>query len=153
MPSLPNKLQSGDLWKQSSINAINQIIDYLKSQKIVGDNSTVSISQGVNGITISAKPQTSAKPNGKGGGETTVIMGQGTAVPARMYDNIVNPWSFPYAIQIFPSGYGDTSTSVKAYALPTTVAFSPPPPQDEPIIAFSTYICEVGGTMEQEGRT
>lgn len=88
MPSLPNKLQSGDLWKPSSINAINQIIDYLKSQKIVGDSSTVSISQGVNGITISAKPQTSAKPTGKGGGETTVYIDAGAAIPARMTNNI-----------------------------------------------------------------
>lgn len=151
MANLPRKLTFGSSFKEQTVKTINAIIDYLYSLRLNGDNQTVSITKKKNGITISAKPSPPTKAPTAAAGETTVTMGEGTAVPARMYDDIYDSWDFPYEIKLFPNGYGDTSTTVKASALPTTVAFSPPPPQDEPIIAFSTYISQVGGTMQEEG--
>lgn len=51
---LPKKLQAGDRVKQSTYQTINGIIDYLHTQKIVGDNQSIKVSQQTNGVTISA---------------------------------------------------------------------------------------------------
>ena len=53
---LPRKLQSGDWLKQSTFRTVNGIIDYLATQRIVGDNQTIKVSQQNTGLTISAIP-------------------------------------------------------------------------------------------------
>lgn len=51
---IPRKIQAGDNVKQSTYNTINGIIDYLHTQKIVGDNQSIKVSQQTNGVAISA---------------------------------------------------------------------------------------------------
>jgi len=53
---LPRKLQSGDWFKQSTYRTVNGIIDYLATQRVVGDNQTIKVSQQTTGLTISAIP-------------------------------------------------------------------------------------------------
>ena len=51
---LPSKLRSGQPFKASAVAKINEIIDYLKSQRLVSDNKTIKINQLSAGISISA---------------------------------------------------------------------------------------------------
>lgn len=148
MANLPRKLTFGSSFKEQTVRTINSIIDYLYSLRLVGDNQTVSITKKKNGITISAKPSPPTKAPSAAAGETTVDIGDGAAVPARMAQTVANAWQFPYQIYVYPNGYGDNNTRVAANALPLTVAFSSPPPNNEPILAFSTYITEVGGQRQ-----
>lgn len=53
---LPRKLQSGDWFKPSTFRTVNGIIDYLATQRVVGDNQTIKVSQQNTGLTISAIP-------------------------------------------------------------------------------------------------
>lgn len=61
MPILPAKLQQGQLFKQSAVKKINEIIDYLKSQRIISDNKTIRINQLTNGVALTALSQQSSK--------------------------------------------------------------------------------------------
>ena len=65
---LPSKLQSGQNFKTQSVKKINQIIDYLKSQRIVGDNKTIKVSQLTSAVSISSINNPVSKGSGKGGG-------------------------------------------------------------------------------------
>lgn len=49
---VPSNLVSGEPFKQGVVNKINDILSYLRSQRIVGDNDTIVVNQNVNGITI-----------------------------------------------------------------------------------------------------
>lgn len=154
MPTIPNKLQNGENWKAASVNAINQIIDYLKSQRIVGDNKTVSITHGVNGVTITAKPQTSAKPQSGGKGETItkeITIDAGAAVPAIIGNNR-NPLPL-YSLTLYPQGYGSSVKTSVSYSIPTALSYQNGAEEDARIIAFKAYIDSVGGTSEGEGST
>ena len=51
---IPSKLQRGQPFKESTIRKINDIIDYLKTQRLVGDNKTIKVNQFTSGIGISA---------------------------------------------------------------------------------------------------
>lgn len=148
MAILPRKLTIGSQFKEQTVRAINAIIDYLYSLRLVGDNQTVNITKKHNGIMITAKPSAPTTRQTAAAVETNVTIGDGVAVPCRMEDHFGDPWDLPYQISIYPNGFGDSTVSQGVYALPTTVAFSPPPPTDEPLIAFSTYITTVGGYME-----
>jgi hypothetical protein len=66
---LPSKLQSGQNFKTATVNTVNQIIEYLKSQRLVADNKTIRLNQLTSGIAISALPQTSH--GGKSAGSAT----------------------------------------------------------------------------------
>lgn len=152
MPTIPNKLQSGENWKKASINAINQIIDYLKSQRIVGDNKTVSISHGVNGVTITAKPQVASKPQG---GETktvnsTVTIDEGAAVPA-ILGNTASSFLQQYTVTLYPNGFGGSETQTAYYVLPTALSFSIEPPYGAKIIVFKAYVDSLGGDDQANG--
>ena len=65
---LPSKLQSGQNFKVESVKKINQIIDYLKSQRIIGDNKTIRVSQLTSAVSISSINNPVAKGSGGGGG-------------------------------------------------------------------------------------
>ena len=67
---LPPKIKAGDSLKSTTQNTINSIIDYLHTQRIVGDNKTVFVNQLNSGIAISALPQTSH--GGKSAGSATL---------------------------------------------------------------------------------
>lgn len=41
MANLPNKIKSGDTFRSAVVNTINNIIDYLSSQRIKGDGKTL----------------------------------------------------------------------------------------------------------------
>lgn len=51
---IPAKLQIGSLFKPSVISKINEIIDYLKTQRIIGDNKTIRVSQYASGVGITS---------------------------------------------------------------------------------------------------
>lgn len=61
---IPSKLQSGQKFKESTVKTVNQIIDYLKTQRVVGDNKTIRVNQGSSGLLLSATPQTPQKSSG-----------------------------------------------------------------------------------------
>lgn len=66
---LPSKLKSGEKFKDTVVKRINQIIDYLKTQRLSGDLNTIKINQNTSGITISALPQNAVgQSSSKGGG-------------------------------------------------------------------------------------
>jgi hypothetical protein len=64
---LPSKLQSGQQFKTSVVSKVNEIIDYLKSQRIIGDNKTIRVNQLTSGVGISAISQAGSRGGGGGG--------------------------------------------------------------------------------------
>lgn len=64
MAQIPEKLQSGQIFKQAAVRAINGIIDYLRSTKIVGDGKTIRVNQTGGGTEIAYIPQYSATRGG-----------------------------------------------------------------------------------------
>ena len=75
--NIPSKLQSGQPFKTSIVRKINQVIDYLKTQKIVGDRNTITVNQGVNGVMLSAKQSPINKAGKPGEGNTYYVTGDG----------------------------------------------------------------------------
>lgn len=63
---IPKKISHGDEFKSSTMSRINEIIEYLKTQRISGDNRTVVVNQSCSGVSISALPSPSI-----GGGVAT----------------------------------------------------------------------------------
>lgn len=61
---LPTKLQSGEHFKTATVRKVNEIIDYLKSQRIIGDGKTITVNQLTSGIAISV-PNTTSGAKGK----------------------------------------------------------------------------------------
>lgn len=51
---LPSKLQQGQNFKQATVKKINQIVDYLKTQRVIGDNKTIRVNQLTSGVAISS---------------------------------------------------------------------------------------------------
>lgn len=51
---LPSKLQAGQPFKDSIVRTINQIIDFLRANRIVSDGKTIRVNQTAGGITLSA---------------------------------------------------------------------------------------------------
>lgn len=66
--NIPQKLKSGDEVKTSTFRAINGIIDYLNSLRIIGDGRTIIVSQTPSGTTISAIQKPAGRPQTGGGG-------------------------------------------------------------------------------------
>ena len=62
---IPNNLVSGDNFRGGVVRKINDILAYLRTQRVVGDNRTIRVNQGVNGLMISALQ------GGGGGGGTS----------------------------------------------------------------------------------
>lgn len=63
---VPSKLQQGQNFKTATVKKINQIVDYLKTQRVIGDNKTIKVNQLTSGVSISSiQNATSA---GGGGG-------------------------------------------------------------------------------------
>lgn len=62
---LPSKLQSGQNFKTATVNTVNQIIEYLKTQRLVSDNKTIKLNQLTSGIAISAVQGSSPLSAGK----------------------------------------------------------------------------------------
>lgn len=50
---LPRKLQAGQNFKTATVNKVNEIIDYLKTQRITGDNKTILVNQYTAGVGLS----------------------------------------------------------------------------------------------------
>jgi hypothetical protein len=62
---IPTKLQKGQKFKPATVDKINEIIDYLKTQRVVGDNRTIRVNQGASGLLLSATPSAASKGGGK----------------------------------------------------------------------------------------
>lgn len=58
---LPNKLQKGQQFKTATVDKINEIIDYLKTQRIIGDNKTIKVNQLTNNVALSVLENHSRK--------------------------------------------------------------------------------------------
>ena len=50
---IPSKLQAGQNFKTATVNKVNEIIDYLKTQRITSDNKTIKVNQFTSGIGLS----------------------------------------------------------------------------------------------------
>ncbi len=57
MTGLPEKLRSGDSFKNGVFEKINALIEYCRTHELRGDNRTVRINRNASGITISAIAQ------------------------------------------------------------------------------------------------
>lgn len=58
---IPRKLQKGQQFKAATVDKINEIIDYLQTQKIVGDNKTIKVSQLTSGVGLTVLNQSGSK--------------------------------------------------------------------------------------------
>lgn len=67
---LPSKMQSGQNFKDTTVKTVNNLIEYLKTQRIVGDNKTVKITQASSGLLVSATLPNAQKG---GGGKSSAI--------------------------------------------------------------------------------
>lgn len=71
---IPSKLQRGQNFKESTVRKINEIIDYLKTQRLVGDNKTILVNQLTSGVGLSVittgttTSMTGSAPTGEGDG-------------------------------------------------------------------------------------
>ena len=72
---LPNKLTSGN-FKKETIKTVNQIIDYLRGQRIVVDNKTTKKKETNSGTIITAKPKQPQMKAKSGGTNTTIYKDQ-----------------------------------------------------------------------------
>lgn len=63
---IPRKLCAGQQFKPTIVKRVNQIIDYLKTQRLVSDNNTIRINQLTSGIALSAV----VNPPGSSGGDS-----------------------------------------------------------------------------------
>lgn len=52
--ALPSRLVSGQEFKTGVVRKINEIIEYLKTQRLVSDNKTIRLNECAAGITLSA---------------------------------------------------------------------------------------------------
>ena len=100
---VPSKLKSGDDFRSGVVNKINSIIDYLSSQRIRGDNQTVSVNQFANGITIKAiaNPVSQAK---QGGNSTNI---NDSPIPAIVTEGNS---MIGYTVTLYANGYDQAST-------------------------------------------
>lgn len=64
---LPKKLCAGQQFKPTVVTRVNQIIDYLKTQRLVSDNKSIRINQLTSGIALSAV----VNPPGSNGGASS----------------------------------------------------------------------------------
>ena len=61
---IPSKLQKGQQFKPTVVDKVNEIIDYLKTQRIIGDNKTIKVNQLTNNVAITALPSSIRKGGG-----------------------------------------------------------------------------------------
>lgn len=59
MLNVPSNLQAGEQFKPAVVRKINDIIDYLKSQRIITDGKTIKANYGYNGISLHCPLKTS----------------------------------------------------------------------------------------------
>lgn len=83
---VPSPLQAGENFKQATVQKVNQIIDYLKTQRLVSPNQSIKIDQLVSGISITVQAS--------GGGSPSLRQDKVFKHPFRLYidyDNNNNP--------------------------------------------------------------
>ena len=61
---LPSKLRSGQKFITAVPSKINEIIDYLKTQRLVSDNKTIRVNQLTSGVALSAMINPPGSPGG-----------------------------------------------------------------------------------------
>ena len=76
---IPPKLMTGQNFKRATVQTVNSIIDYLKTQRLVSDNKTIKINQLASGIALSV-PQ---NPSVKGGVGSSAVN-----FPFRLYTSV-----------------------------------------------------------------
>lgn len=150
MALLPRKPRQGDKVLQSLYDTVCQIIDYLPSLQIRGDDKTIRVNSFSTGKTIEAILKTSSAPGGAVSGGP-VYIDEGAAVPATIQSQ-PNAWGLPYNVTLYPDGYGGSSAGAE-YALPTAISFSDIPPNGSKIIVFKSYVNTLAGDEEYNGET
>lgn len=150
MAILPRKPQQGEKVLQSLYDTVCNIIDFLPSLQIRGDNKTIRVNSFGTGKTIEAIPKSSPAAGAPASGGP-VYIDEGAAVPATIQSQ-PNAWGLPYNVNLYPDGYGGSSTGAE-YALPTSISFSDIPPNGAKIIVFKAYINALGGDEEFNGDT
>lgn len=103
MANLPNKIKSGDTFRSSVVNTINNIIDYLSSQRIKGDGKTLKINQYANGITLSAIVNNDKSQ--KASGNTTIVNESPICAVVQNGSDLTG-----YLVELYSNGYDQPQT-------------------------------------------
>ena len=105
MANLPRKPQAGDRTLQSMYDAICNIIDYLPSLEIRGDNRTIRINSYGKGKTIEAIQYATSIPNSGGG----------SVEPESPIPAIVTNGNreIGYTVTLYADGYDKPSTGTR----------------------------------------
>ena len=107
---LPSKLNHGENFKTGVVNKINSIIDYLKTQRLVGDNKTIIVNQltsgvGLSVITTGTTTSMTGSAPAEGGGDGGVVLAQ-----VRTWDPINGS-----TVNLYPNGKEGASVTGKIY--------------------------------------
>lgn len=138
MAILPKKPQKGQNSIQALYYAICQIIDYLPSLEVRGDNKTIKVSNYFAGKTISAINSSSSNSSSVSGGSSTA----NAPILAKVVST--NTDSPRTLVRLYPNGpNGPSGPSVDAYAVEK--AFGSVVPIDSWIIVFPSTIQVLGG--------
>lgn len=135
---IPSKLQRGQPFKESTIQKINSIIDYLKTQRLVGDNKTIKVNQFVSGVGISAittgttTSMTGSAPTG--GGDGGVVLARVSA-----FDPVNG-----ISIVLYENGKENESTGTGLLFCPE-LAYDSQLTTDDWIIAHKSLVTITGG--------
>lgn len=135
---IPSKLQRGQPFKESTIQKINSIIDYLKTQRLVGDNKTIKVNQFVSGVGISAiTTGTTTSMTGSapaGGGDGGVVLARVSA-----FDPVNG-----ISIVLYENGKENESTGTGLLFCPE-LAYDSQLTTDDWIIAHKSLVTITGG--------
>ena len=137
MAILPKKPQKGQNTIQALYYAICQIIDYLPSLEVRGDNKTIKVNSYFSGKTISAINSSSSN-------SSSVSGGSGTA-NAPILAKVTNADELTTTVKLYPNGPNDTSGET-AVAYAVEKAFGSYTPVDSWIIVYPSTIQILGGS-------
>lgn len=110
MANLPRKPQTGDKTLQSMYNAICNIIDYLPSLEVRGDNRTIKVNSFGSGKTLEVIGRTSGSAPSSGSG--TVVSSDPDTILAqvRTWDPVNGS-----TVNLYPNGKEGASVTGKIY--------------------------------------
>lgn len=106
--NVPNRFQFGNFTIKAVINKINEILEYLKSQRIVVDNKGIIRTETPNGVVLKVGNIPTASSSG--GSETIVY-----ANPLPAIVDSGNDVS-GYNVSVYPNGYDDPTGRFAAVA-------------------------------------
>lgn len=137
MAILPRKPQAGDRTLQSMYDAICNIIDYLPSLEVRGDNKTIRANAFGSGKTLEVIGRTSSATPSSGNAESVQEV-----ILARIYSG--NSKS-GYNVYLYPNGKDTSYTGIGTLFL-TELSVDSELPVGSWILAHSYLVTETGGS-------